>query len=121
MEVGDKIKVEYPFRFVEISPHPFGSSVNDAFWLLGCHKHFEDDGSGYTQDCYLTANGIGFVEYEILAIVDMPRRMQQRIIYKFDKIDPEGGIVKSSKTYTESITVFNGRLKGYKYEYELEE
>ena len=53
----------------------------------------------------------------------MPRKIKQRVIYKFDQILPDGVVKKSSKIYTVTIDKFKELITGnaYWHEYELNE
>ena len=120
MKVGDRIKKTYPYSFYEnIGNDLFGIH---EYWKIGCKKIFEQYDAGHGETFY-TADGEGFIDIEILAVVDMPRKIKQRVLYKFDQILPDGTVRKSSRTYTVTIDKFNELITGdaYWYEYELTE
>ncbi len=73
---------------------------------MGCNFEHEDDGSDYGYSTIITANGIGKIIFEVLDIVEMPRKYKNRVIYKFDRIDPDGKRTNSSKVYTATIDRF---------------
>ena len=117
MKVGDRIKKKYPYRLFVSE----GQGVFDSYeiWQMGCHKTYEQCGQGYGETFY-NADGEGFIDIEILAIVDMPRKIKQRVLYKFDQICPDGTIKKSSKVYTVTIDKFKELITGQAYYYEYE-
>lgn len=113
MKVGDKFKKQYPFKLMFSKGD--GIFQDEEWWQIGCYQ--EQDGYEVFNNC----NGIGYVEFEVLAIVDMPRKMKQRIIYKFDRTDPDGNVKKSSKTHTVTIDKFKSFISGdYAYPYDFE-
>lgn len=118
---GERIKKPYPYSFYEAGGEGeiFGAS---EWWQIGCKKTYEQ----YDQSCgetFYHADGEGFIDIEILAIVDMPRKIKQRVLYKFDQILPDGTTKKSSRIYTVTIDKFKELITGqaYWYEYELNE
>lgn len=121
MKAGDRIKKVYPYSFYEAGGESeiLGPS---EWWQIGCKKTLEQYGEGYGETFY-HADGEGFIDIEILAIVDMPRKIKQRVLYKFDQILPDGTIKKSSRIYTVTIDKFKELITGqaYWYEYELTE
>tara|TARA_R110000851_G_scaffold200970_2_gene352143 strand:- start:2045 stop:2395 length:351 start_codon:yes stop_codon:yes gene_type:complete len=102
IKVGNKYKAAYPFKFVSINTF----DGVDEFWVMGCNISSEDDGSGYTSSNIFTCDGAGEIEFEVLAVVDMPRKYKSRVIYKFNTTDPDGVVKKKSKDYTVTIGRF---------------
>lgn len=119
--IGQRIKKIYPYSFYEAGGEGemFGPS---EWWQIGCKKTVEQYGEGYGETFY-HANGEGYIDIEILAIVYMPRKIKKRVLYKFDQILPDGTIRKSSKIYTVSIDVFKNLVDGqaYRHEYTVED
>ena len=96
MKVGDKIKKIYPFvGYVNKYTTLDGTEEADEGWAGGCKKDEGDFPYGPTYYC----DSEGFIEYEILAIVEMPRKYQKRIIYRVTMIDPDLKERKSSKAH----------------------
>lgn len=120
MKVGDKIKKVYPYKYMLFDDLFCGEHITQEWWQIGCHKTVEQYGEGYGETFY-NADGEGFIEIEILAIVDMPRKIKKRVLYKFDQITPDGEVKKSSKVYTVTIDKFKEMITGnaYYYDYEL--
>jgi hypothetical protein len=116
---GDVIRKVYPYSFYE-STEEEGFFGRSEWWQIGCKKTFEQYGQGYGETFY-HADGEGFIDIEILAVVDMPRQIKKRVLYKFDQILPDGKIKKSSRVYTVTIDKFKELITGnaYWYEYEL--
>lgn len=99
MKVGDKFKRTYPFKLVDRPTYDTFGMVDgvEELWRGGCHcKHSLDC------DSILVADDMGFIEFEILAYVEMPRKYQNRVIYCVTMIDPDGGI--SHKNRAHSVT-----------------
>jgi len=121
MKVGDKIKKVYPFQHYET--FSFDGELDNFGWGMGCRKVQEGCSQYSDGELFFVADGEGFIDIEILAIVDMPRKIKQRVLYKFDQILPDGVIKKSSKVYTVSIDVFTRLITGWAYfhEYTVED
>jgi len=104
IKTGDKFKKVYPFKHWEHTYDSFDGPRVDEGWAGGCHDHVEDGPAVYEGQCiqeiYYTADGEGFIEYEVLAVAEMPRKYQTRIIYRVTMIDPEENERKSSKCHT---------------------
>jgi len=118
-KAGDIIRKKYPYSFYEAGGE--GEIIGPSeWWQIGCKKTFEqyDQGCGET---FYNADGEGFIDIEVLAVVDMPRKIKQRVLYKFDQILPDNSIKKSSKVYTVTVDKFNELITGqaYWHEYEL--
>lgn len=98
MKEGDKFKKVYPFIHWEQSYQGFtGNIETDEGWSGGCNKE-EESFEGYHGVTY-SCDGEGFIEYEILAVVEMPRRYQNRIIYCVELTDPEGNVKKKGTAH----------------------
>ena len=121
MQVGDRIKKVYPYQLFE--SYAFDGEPLDCSWGMGCRKVVEGQSQYFPGELFFIADGEGFIDIEILAIVDMPRKIKQRILYKFDQILPDGTVRKSSKIYTVTIDVFerlaSNKETAYFHEYEL--
>ena len=95
LEVGQKYKKVYPFTYWD--------SEDCDGWSGGARAH-EVEGSEIMDYCYeavtyYDADGEGEIEYEVLAIVPMPRKYQTRVIYSVSMIWPDGTVKKSSKSH----------------------
>ena len=123
MQVEDRIKKIYPYTLLE--SYAFDGEPLDCYWGMGCRKVVEGQSQYFPGELFFIADGEGFIDIEILAIVDMPRKIKQRILYKFDQILPDGTVRKSSKIYTVTIDVFerlaSNKEPAYFHEYELTE
>lgn len=68
--------------------------------MAGCVESREDGceiGDGiYENSIYYACDAEGEIEYEVLAVVDMPRRMRQRVIYTTRLTEPDGNVRKAS-------------------------
>lgn len=126
INVGDTFKRVYPFILVSEMNYDFPDGYSPSeFWIGGCKKHSEEgpavfEGQGLMQEFH-TADAEGFIEYEVLAVVEMPRKYQERVIYRISMIDPDGGVKKSSKDYTVTMNRFMGWINGnaYCHEYDV--
>lgn len=122
-EVGQKIKKIYPYQLFE--SYAFDGEPLDCSWGMGCRKVVEGESQYFHGELFFVADGEGFIDIEILAIVDMPRKIKQRVLYKFDQILPDETIKKSSKIYTVTIDVFkrlaSDKEPAYFHEYTVEE
>lgn len=120
-KIGQRIKKKYPFQLFET--FEFDGKSLDCVWGMGCRKVYEGQTQYSSGELFYFADGEGFIDIEILAIVDMPRKIKQRILYKFDQILPDGKVKKSSKIYTVTIDVFNrltsDKESAYFYDYEI--
>jgi hypothetical protein len=136
MKAGDKFKKVYPYcawsesyetyAFTGFPPQSRGVETNEG-WRGGCDRHTEDGPAVYEGQCiqeeFHTCDAEGFIEYEVLAIAEMPRKYQDRIIYRVTMIEPEGGERKSSKAHMVTRTKFeewiNSGHSSYPYDYEV--
>lgn len=131
MKIGDKFKKVYPYcawsNSHEVSVGFSREVFTEEGWSGGCKSQVEDgaeimDGC-FEQDTLYSCDEEGFIEYEILAIVDMPRKYQDRIIYRVTMIEPEGDERKSSKAHMVTRTKFeewvNSPHSSYPHEYEV--
>ncbi len=131
MKAGDKYKKVYPFMAWSNTYETFsgfGSAVEtDEGWRGGCDRHTEDGPAVYEGQCIQeeshTCDAEGFIEYEVLAIAEMPRKYQDRIIYRVTMIEPEGAERKSSKAHMVTRAKFdewiNSGHSSYPYDYEV--
>lgn len=127
MKVGDKFKKPYPFKSVTYSENTiYGLSVECA-WVGGCDRGCEYgpeiSDEWYEENIIYLCDGEGFIEYEVLAMVEMPRKYQNRIIYRVTMVNPDGGEKKSVKAHTVTEAKFNKWIKSahssYHHDYEV--
>ena len=119
LAVGQIITKPYPFKFWE-NEHGSG-------WAGGCHLHYEDGPAVYNGQClqeaFYTADGEGEISYEILALVEMPRKYKNRVIYCISMTWPCGAKKKSSKCYTATESKFlewvSSGYSSYPFDYEI--
>ena len=116
MIVGDKYKAAYPFK---LDSYNTISNEYKEVWEMGCKISSEKSSDGYTTVNVYSCDGIGEIEFEVLAIVDMPAKYKQRVIYRFNTTDPDGVIKKRSKDYTVTIDRFKQLInRPYRAEWE---
>jgi len=116
---GQVFRKVYPFKHWE--------DEWSSGWAGGCHSDTEDGpeiyGSYCEQNEYYTADGEGEIEYEVLAYVEMPRKIQVRVIYMVTMITPEGDRKKSGKCHTVTEAKFRRWIEAghssYPFEYEV--
>ena len=125
MKVGDKFKKVYPF--ISCDSPTFGGDGRcdgiDGIWVGGCRKedegHTSEGGNGIVN----YADDNGFIEYEVLAIVEMPRKYKNRILYRVTMIDPNGEERRSSKCHTVTDVKFKSWVEAigssYLYAYDI--
>jgi len=121
LETGNKIRKPYPFiHWVNDWLEFGGEHRSKEGWSGGCHKELENQ---YSESTVFTADDMGEIEYEVLAVVPMPRKYQDRVIYRITMINPEGGEKRSSKDYTVTISKFMSWVDAvdspYPYPYEV--
>lgn len=103
MKVNDKLKARYPF--ILINEKNIFSDV-DEFWVMGCRIGQECDGSGHSYTNTFEHDGVGFIEFEVLAVSEMPRKYKDRVLYKINSIDPDGVEKKRTKVHIATIDRF---------------
>lgn len=122
--VGAKFKKIWPFNRYSFSAYGINGHETFEGWAIGCEIHDEqyDEGCG---ERFYTAHGEGFIEYEVLAVAEMPRKFKDRVIYKIDFINPDGDVKRTHKTHTATIDKFdqwiNASGSPYHAHYEVEE
>ena len=119
--IGQRIKKTYPYQIFET--YDSDNVPLDSYWAIGCRKVTEGQSQYFHGETFNVADGEGYIDIEILAIVYMPRKIKKRVLYKFDQILPDGTIRKSSRIYTVTIDVFKNLVEGqaYRHEYTVEE
>lgn len=87
--VGDKKEMAWPFYSYEhISASNYGEGI-DNYWCSGCVVWYEQYDQ-YSSERFASCNAEGVVSYEVLAVVDIGSRYQERVIVKVEKLDPDG-------------------------------
>lgn len=128
IKAGDLIRKKYPYiRWVN-DYESIGYHRTEEGWSGGCKSHIEDGVAVYDGHClqetFYSCDAEGEIEYEVLAVVDMPRKYQQRVIYRVTMIEPEGNERRSSKTHTVTMSKFlewaTAWHSSYPHEYEVE-
>ncbi|MBM7070917.1 hypothetical protein JQC92_02525 [Shewanella sp. 202IG2-18] len=122
MEIGQKITRPYPFTKDNFLSGFRGSEGIEDYWCLGARKEEECDGSGYGYSVTYWADAEGEVTFEILAIVEMPRKMKTRVLFKREFKHPDGKVTKHSEVKVSSLDSFKKMLAKDKpyWDYELE-
>ena len=119
MKSGDKFRKVYPFKHI--------SYGEDDFWVGGCHSQTDDGAEimdGYFEQCTnYFCDAEGFIDYEVLAVVEMPRKYQTRIIYRVTLINPDGKEKRSSSAHTVTEAKFlkwiSSPYSSYPHDYEV--
>ena len=121
MEVGDKFKVEYPFKFNQAKGF---MDEKLEWWSAGCHLDV-DDGceimDGVYEQCYnYWCDAVGHLEYEVLAIVPLDGKLTDRVIYRKTYHYPDGK-VKKFEPQLMTASLLEKRIKEpFKVWYEVE-
>ena len=119
IKVGDKFEREYPFKLYSYDTITIQGSESIEEWVMGCNRHTEEYGEGYGET-FFNAGGLGKIIFEVLAVVEMPRKYQDRVIYKFDRVDPDDDRKNGSKCYMVTMSRFLNMLeRPFTPEYEI--
>lgn len=127
MKAGDKFKKPYPFKSITYSENTiYGLSV-ECDWVGGCRSDTQDGAEimdGYFEQVTdYSCDGEGFIEYEVLAVVEMPRKYQNRIIYRVTMINPDGEEKRSAKAHAVTEAKFKKWIlaahSSYPHDYEV--
>lgn len=120
----------YPFYKWENSYHCIFSNgvVTEEGWAGGCNKQVEDGAEVYEGECiqeeFYNCDAEGEIEYEVLAYAELPRKYQNRVLYRVTMIDPDGNVRASSKCHTVTETKFRRWIESYHspypYDYDVE-
>ena len=121
IEAGQIFRKPYPFKYWE--------DEWSSGWAGGCHVTHEEGSEimdGYYEEVtHFTADGEGEIEYEVLAVAEMPRKFKTRVLYSVAMINPEGGIKKANKCHTVTIDKFRAWIEAidssYPHGYLVEE
>lgn len=106
-KVGDKFKRKYPFIRYCVDSMSWGEHSTVEGWRPGCSH--ESDGDGVILSC----DAEGGIEFEVLAVFDLPRKYQRRVAYCLTMIDPEGCAKKGSTVHLATVSKFAEWLDGY--------
>lgn len=116
VKVGDTFKKIYPFWFFEEEDY--------SGWNCGCRKSEEGGSQYHPPEIFFNADAEGLIIYEVLAVIEMPRKYQTRIIYRISTIDPDEVEKKRTNPHLTTLTKFcqwiNSSHSPYPYEYEVE-
>jgi len=131
MKAGDKYKKIYPFMSWTNTYESFSGFASEVIteegWRGGCDRHTEDGPAVCEGQCiqeeFFTCDAEGFIEYEVLAIADMPRKYQDRVVYRITMIDPDGKERKSNKAHMVTMNKFLSWVdsvhSSYPWDYEV--
>jgi len=123
INVGDEFEMVYPFKIIEnIVGNRYEPEIMEN-WYAGCKVTEEEDGSGYGYERHFTANGEGKVIYKVLAIVEMPQKYIDRVVFLRSLIDPDGSKYSKGEVRTLTKTLFDRDVKSitpFKPDYEVE-
>jgi hypothetical protein len=120
IKLGDIFEKPYPFTYYVDDFLVSGEHRTNEGWLAGCKKTPDGPyGESFSCEC----DGEGFIHYEVLAVVDMPRKYQQRVIYTLSMTLPDGRIKKQNKAHMATLAKFKEWISAphssYPYEYEV--
>ncbi|MDB4261397.1 hypothetical protein N9878_00880 [bacterium] len=126
MKAGDKFTKPYPFKRFEYEDGFMGGQTVEG-WGGGCHERSQDGPAVYYGQCmpelYWECDGEGFIEYEVLAIADMPRKYDQRVIYTVTMTNPDKEIKRMNKAHTVTMSKFlswvESGYSSYPHDYEV--
>lgn len=127
MNSGDKFRKVYPFKSVIYSENCFYGLSVENMWVGGCYSDTQD-GAEIMDGCFeqvtdYSCDAEGFIEYEVLAVVDMPRKYQSRVIYRVTMITPDGSERKSAKAHVVTRSKFekwiSANHSSYPHHYEV--
>lgn len=85
MKALDTFKIKYPFKIVNNSyTDCYGQIHPDEMWVGGCNKRYEDGPAVYEGQCiqeeFHECHGEGWIIFEVLAVTEMPRKYQDRVL-----------------------------------------
>lgn len=124
--IGKEYIMKWPFNFVEYDLRdPFSPSDIDSFscWRSGCIVHDEQYGEGHGERFY-TAHGEGQIIYKVLSIAKMPKRFQDRIIFKRWVVTPDNEKYNNGEVRMLTKLSFIKDIKSrspFRADYEVEE
>lgn len=123
INVGDEFTMAFPFQIIENAiGNRYEPEIHES-WFAGCKVSEEDDGSGYGVSRIFTANGEGNVIYKVLAVVEMPGKYIDRVVFLRSLVDPDGKKYGKAEVRTITKTLFIrdiGLTTPFKPEYEVE-
>lgn len=119
MKVGDKFKRKYPFKLVDCPTYDSHGMIDgiDEVWAGGCKSAFTPCG-----DPYLVALDHGFIEFEVLAYVEMPRKYMNRVVYCVTMTDPDGNVQEKNRAHCVTEKKFKSWIDkecAYAWPYEM--
>jgi len=122
LKVGDTFKKVYPFWLFESDGCLMSGPVE--CWNIGCKKSKEGGGQYFPPEIFFNADAEGFIIYEVLAVTEMPRKYETRVIYTLSFIDPDGKCRNQNKAHIATMTKFNSWINAahspYWTDYEVE-
>ncbi len=105
MNIGQVIKVEYPFYV--------GEYFADLTWVPGCR-----DLPIYPDDSERVADGMGEMHLEIIDI-HKPGKYPERVFYLRRWVDPGGEIFGKTRLRITTTSAFKRITSGYYYKYRI--
>ena len=124
ISVGSEFEMAYPFQIIENCIGNRYQPETHEDWYPGCKVTEEEDGSGYRYERYFTANGEGKVIYKVLAIVGMPDKYIDRVVFIRTLIDPGGKKYGRGEVRMLTNTLFERDINSttpFKPEYEVDQ
>jgi hypothetical protein len=120
---GDTFDIEYPFHNQGCG---FYNGVIETMLTPGCHRDTEqeDQGWGYRECVYWTANFMGKIRYEVMSIAEMPGKYMNRVIVKYHYILPNGESYGRPQMKTLTIGKLSKQIESesvFPCEYEIDE
>ena len=119
IKVGSKFEMDWPFYK---GIYKIGDGKSESFWIGGCHR-VDESIYEYCHDYFYQATAEGKVIYEVLSIAKMPKRYQDRVLFKRIRVNPDGGEIKDGEvklmTYNLFVETVSNRTP-FKPEYEVD-
>lgn len=99
--VGDKSEMAWPFYLYEHAIISNDGVSIESHWASGCVVWYEQYDQ-YAGERFFACNAEGKIIYEVLAVVKLTGKHQDRIIVKVTKINPDGEI--HGKSHVRTLT-----------------
>lgn len=120
MKALDIFKIKYPFKVIEDSwMDCSGEMQSRTVWIGGCNTGYEAGSTAYGPVKFYECHGEGWLIFEVLAVTEMPRKYQDRVLYRITLIDPDGGERKKNDIHCVTKSKFKRMISGYPHEYEV--
>lgn len=98
---GDKHEMAWPFYLYEHASISNDGIGIDSHWASGCVVWYEQYDQ-YAGERFFSCNAEGKIIYEVLAVVKLTAKYQDRIIVRVTKVNPDGEI--HGKSHVRTLT-----------------